>query len=96
MLSPADISTRYSVSRSTTYAACRSGMLAHYRVPSKKGVKGKYLIKESDLLAWLETLKSSGSASPPSAPAPASSRSVPVSPFSELDANRLAQAWKDH
>jgi hypothetical protein len=94
MLSPADIDAKYSISRSTVYAACRSGMLSHYRVPARKGAKGKYLVKEADLLAWLETLKSSGGPTPPSASAPASSRSAQASPFSELDPRRLAKAWK--
>lgn len=93
MLSPAKISTEYLISRSTVYAACRSGMLPHYRVPAKKGARGKYLVKEVDLLAWLETLKSAGESSP-SASGPASSRSAPVEPFSELDPRRLARAWK--
>ncbi len=94
MISPAKISTEYSISRSTVYAACRSGMLPHYRVPARKEAKGKYLVKEVDLLAWLETLKSAGEATTPSASAPASSRPAPVSPFSELDPRRLAKAWK--
>jgi len=92
MLSPAQIATDYLVSRSTVYAACRSGMLTHYRVPAKKGARGKYLVKEVDLLAWLETLKSAGEATP-SASAPASSGS-PASLFSELDPKKLARAWK--
>lgn len=95
MLSPAGIDAKYSISRSTVYAACRAGMLPHYRVPAKKGARGKYLVKEVDLLAWLETLKSAGETITPSASAPASSRSAPVEPFSELDPRRLARAWKD-
>ena len=92
MLSPARITRRFDVSRSTVYAACRSGLLPHYRVPARQGARGKYLIKEADLQAWLETLKSAGTP-PPVASAPASSRAVPASPFSELDAGRLARAW---
>jgi hypothetical protein len=94
MLSAAAVAARFSLSRSTVYAACRSGLLAHYRVPSTKGVRGKYLVKQADLLAWLETLKSAGE-SVPSVSAPASSRSALAVPFSELDAQRLERAWKD-
>lgn len=91
MLSPARITRRFDVSRSTVYTACRSGLLPHYRVPARKGARGKYLIKEADLQAWLEALKSPGTP-PPAVSAPASSGS-PAEPFSELDAGRLARAW---
>jgi hypothetical protein len=94
MLSPAEIDAKYSISRSTVYAACRAGMLPHYRVPAKKGARGKYLVREVDFLAWLETLKPAGQVMSPSASAPASSHPAPVSPFSELDPRRLAKAWK--
>ena len=96
MLSTAEVAARFSVSRSTVYAACRSGLLTHYRVPSKKGVRGKYLVKEADLLAWLETLKRAGEPAARSASAPASSRSAPAAPvsFSELNPRRLAKAWR--
>jgi hypothetical protein len=95
MLSPTAISEKYSVSRSTIYAACRLGMVPHYRVPSKRGASGKYLIRETDLLAWFASLKSSAGPMTPSASAPASSRSAPAAPFCELDASRLARAWQD-
>jgi len=29
-------------------------LLPHYRIPSKKGSRGKFLISEADFLAWLE------------------------------------------
>jgi Helix-turn-helix domain len=59
-LTPADIAGNYPVSRSALYAACRDGLLPYYRVPSRKGARGKYLIKEEDLLAWLESLRIEG------------------------------------
>lgn len=94
MLTPAQIAADYLVSRSTVYAACRAGLLPHYRVPAKKGARGKYLVKEVDLLAWLDTLRC-GEPTPPSACAPASSRPAPAVPasFSELNPRRLARAW---
>lgn len=91
-LTPTQISALYPVSRSTIYAACQSGFLAHYRVPARKGAKGKYLIKEEDLLAWLESFRISP-VSCPSTSAPASSGSLGVL-FSELDPKKLSRAWK--
>lgn len=91
-LTPAQICAKYPVSRSTIYAACRSGLLAHYRVPARKGAKGKYLIKEEDLSTWLESFRV-GPVSCPSTSAPASSGS-PGALFSELDPKKLSRAWK--
>lgn len=54
-LTPAQIAKKYPVSRSTVYGACTDGLLPHYRVPSRKGARGKVLIKEDDFLAWLES-----------------------------------------
>ena len=54
LMTPAQLAEKYPVSRSTIYAACRTG-LPHYRVPAKKGKRGKYLIKEDEFLVWLET-----------------------------------------
>ena len=54
MLTPAQLAAQYPVSRSTIYSACLSGLLAHYRVPAKKGKRGKYLIKLEDFEKWLE------------------------------------------
>jgi hypothetical protein len=101
MLTPRVVEKRYSVSRSTLYAACRTGQLPHYRVPARKGGRGKYLFRPADVLNWLDALRVDGAVAPPpatpspSASAPASSRPAPASPatFSELNPNRLARAW---
>jgi hypothetical protein len=55
LLTPAQLAKHYPVSRSSIYSACQDGLLAHYRLPAKKRRRGKYLIKESDFLAWLES-----------------------------------------
>jgi len=93
MLSPARISKRFSVSRSTVYSACRSGQLPHYRVPATKGARGKYLFREGDVLAWLETHKVATGSPTPSVSVPASSGSR-GGLFSELGPKRLERAWK--
>ena len=36
------------------YAACKDGLLSHYRVPSRPGRRGKYVLRETDVLTWLE------------------------------------------
>ena len=93
-MTPAQVAAKYTLSLSTVYGACRTGMLTHYRVPSATGAKGKYLIKEVDVLSWFETLKvASRTPAIPSVSAPASSGS-PAEAFSELDVKRLARAWK--
>lgn len=56
-LTPVQIAERYPLSKHTVYAACQGGLLTHYRIPSKKGNRGKYLIAEADFLAWLESNK---------------------------------------
>src|SRR5687767_8792759 len=54
-LSPASLVKKYTfVTRSALYAAMKDGLLPFYRLPSRKGARGKYLIKESEFLAWLE------------------------------------------
>jgi hypothetical protein len=93
MMAPGDITAKYAISRSAVYAACQSGLLAHYRVPARRGAKGKYLVREADLVAWLESLKSATDSPTFSASAPASSDSL-ASPFSELNPARLAKAWQ--
>jgi hypothetical protein len=99
MLTPGVVAKQYSVSRSTLYAACRTGQLPHYRVPARKGGWGKYLFRSADVLHWLDALRiggAGGSATPSaSASAPASWRPAPALPsaFSELNLARLARAW---
>ena len=53
-LTPAQIADQYPVSKSTIYSACQDGLLPHYRLPARRGRRGKYLIKVADFLAWLE------------------------------------------
>ena len=72
-VTPSQLAAKYPVSRSTIYSACRAGLVTHFRVPSRKGSKGKYVIRESDFLAWLDRNKHEAGA-----PAPASA--TPVTP----------------
>ena len=53
-LTPAQLAEKYPISRSTLYSACQEGLLPHYRIPAKRGSRGKYIVKESEFLAWLE------------------------------------------
>ena len=92
ILTPEQVATRYKMSRSTVYGACRSGMLTHMRVSARPGARGKYLIHEGDLLAWLDSLRVAPAPVPPSVSAPTSSGSQ-AGPFSELNPRRLARAW---
>ncbi|MBA4190654.1 MAG: hypothetical protein C0467_21930 [Planctomycetaceae bacterium] len=50
---PAQLSKKYPVSRSSLYGACADRLLPHYRIPSKKGKRGKCLISEADFIAWM-------------------------------------------
>jgi excisionase family DNA binding protein len=92
MLTIAQVAMKYPVSKSLLYSACQEGLLPHYRVAGKKGCRGKYLLKEEDVLAWLESQRHD-TTQPASASAPASSGS-PAEPFSELNPERLKKAWK--
>ena len=92
LLTPGQVAAAFPVGRSTVYAACRAGRLTHLRVPATTGAKGKYLIREPDLLAWFESLRVGPANPTPSHSAPASSVS-PAGPFSELDPSRLSRAW---
>lgn len=85
---PAQLAATYPVSRSGLYAACVDGLLPHYRIPSKSGKRGKYLISEADFLAWLESNRHEGGAGAsvplvhitprsPSSPPPAGGRPAP-------------------
>jgi len=60
LMTPAQLAEKYPVSRSSLYAACADGLLPHYRVPSRKGSRGKCLIREADFLAWLESNRCEG------------------------------------
>jgi excisionase family DNA binding protein len=54
MLTIAQVAMKYPVSKSLLYSACQEGLLPHYRVAGKKGCRGKYLLKEEDVVAWIE------------------------------------------
>jgi len=58
-VTPKQLSKLYPVSLSTIYEACKSG-LPHYRIPAKKGRRGKYLIRLSDWVAWMESHRHEG------------------------------------
>lgn len=57
---PAHYAENWPVSRSTLYGAMKDGLLPFYRLPSRRGRKGKYLIKMADFLAWLESNRHEG------------------------------------
>jgi excisionase family DNA binding protein len=88
MLTVAQASQRAFVSESLVYAWCNDGTLPHTRV-GRKGKRGHIRIAVEDLDSLMAAFKVSG----PSASDPPSSGS-PVLPFSELNPQRLAKAWK--
>lgn len=53
LMTPIQLADLYPISRSTIYSACQDGLLPHYRVPARKGTRGKVLIAEADFLTWL-------------------------------------------
>lgn len=56
LMTPADLAAKYPwASRSTLYSAMKDGLLPYYRLPSGLGKKGKYLIKESEFVGWVES-----------------------------------------
>jgi excisionase family DNA binding protein len=95
-LTPAEVAATYRVSLSAVYAACKTGQLAHHRVSTKPGTRGKYLIRATDLQAWLNAQRVARQDITTSASAPASSAppAEPASPFAELDPARLVRAWR--
>jgi excisionase family DNA binding protein len=52
MLTPAEIAKQYRVSPSLVYEWCRIGGLKHYRF-GRPGKRGKVLVEEADLQAFL-------------------------------------------
>jgi hypothetical protein len=53
-LTIAQVAMKYPVSKFLLYSACQEGLLPQYRVVAKKGRRGKYLLKEEDVVAGLE------------------------------------------
>src|SRR5262249_46328582 len=93
MLTVRQAALRACVSESLVYRWCAEGSLPHFRVGAK-GRRGKLLIKEEELDAFLDSFRGlarTPAGSPPSAPASSGSR---AEPFSVLNPNRLARAWK--
>jgi excisionase family DNA binding protein len=88
MLTVAQASQRACVSESLVYAWCNDGTLPHTRV-GRKGKRGHIRIAVEDLDGVMAAFKVSG----PLASARTSSGS-PALPFSELNPQRLAKAWK--
>jgi len=80
-LTPKQAGEIVGVSPSLIYDWCAEG-LPHYRF-GRKGRRGRILIEESDLQAWVEKMKVNS-------PRP---RVSSVVLFSELDPDRLAKAW---
>lgn len=52
MLTPKQVAARVGVSDSLVYEWCAQGLLPHYRM-GRKGKRGKVLIEEADLSAFL-------------------------------------------
>ncbi len=48
-----EASSQIRVSKAVVYQACQSGVLQHYRF-SAKGKRGRVMIDESDLMAYIE------------------------------------------
>ncbi|QEG26692.1 Helix-turn-helix domain protein [Gemmata obscuriglobus] len=88
MLTVREAAERAAVSESLIYAWCADGTLPHMRL-GRKGKRGTIRIRVEDLDGMMAAFKVSG----PSASAPASSGS-PALPFSELNSQRLAKAWR--
>jgi excisionase family DNA binding protein len=55
---PTELAAKYPfLSRSAIYEAIHAEQLPFYRVPTRRGAKGKYLVREADFLAWLESYR---------------------------------------
>ena len=78
------------VSASLIYGWCADGTLPHTRV-GRTGKRGHIRIAIEDIEALLASLKVSGPPVSASVPTSLGSRALP---FSELDPQRLARAWK--
>jgi excisionase family DNA binding protein len=56
MLTPKQVAERIGVSDSLIYEWCSEGLLPHYRM-GRKGKRGKVLIEEADLTAFLASCR---------------------------------------
>lgn len=93
MLSPKEVAQQLGVSVSLVYQwTTGEGRLAHYRTGGE-GKRGRIIIDPADLDAFMRSLKVEGRSPAPSSSGQVSSSS-PVGPFSELDPERLARAWR--
>ena len=89
LIKPADCAREAGVSLGTIYANLRSGRLRGYRIGSTG--RGTWRIEPGDFELWLQSLRFADLTPLPPAPLTAS---TPVSPFSELDRDRLKRAWR--
>ena len=75
LLTPAQAANKYPfIARSTLYSALQAGLLPHYRLPSRNGARGKLLVAEADLLAWVEANRHEATGRSDAPPAPPRSR----------------------
>ena len=56
MLTPKQVAQRIGVSDSLVYEWCAQGLLPHYRM-GRKGKRGKVMIEEADLSAFLASCR---------------------------------------
>jgi excisionase family DNA binding protein len=88
MLTVAQAAERACVSSSLIYEWCAEKRLPHLRL-GKKGRRGRILIEESDLAAFLESCRIAAD------DAPTVKQPVPKSgAFQNLNAERLQEAWR--
>lgn len=89
MLTVKQAAARSGLSPSLIYALCAERRLPHLRL-GKKGRRGRILIEECDLAAFMDSCRVPAEQAPavkPPGPAPAGA-------FQNLDAERLQEAWR--
>ena len=89
MLTVKQAAVRSGLSPSLIYALCAERRLPHLRL-GKRGRRGRVLIEESDLAAFLESCRVGADDAPVVKP-PASKM---TGAFQNLDAGRLQEAWR--
>jgi excisionase family DNA binding protein len=87
LLTVAQAADRARVSGSLVYEWCASKRLAHFRF-GKPGRRGRILIEESDLTAFIDVCRVGAEATP------AIRQSVSQAAFQNLDSDRLLSAWQ--